>query len=426
MTTLPASPKSFRPILPGVLLLATALLINYIDRGNLSIAAPILKIEMDLSSTQLGLLFSSFFWTYTFALFFMGWLVDHFDVNWVLLIGFSLWSFATAATGIAHTFTVLLMMRLLLGLGESVAFPSFSKILATHVSESFRGLANGICIAGMKFGPAFGTLGAGLLIVTYGWRRIFLYIGLLSLLWIPLWLIFKPARKDSSREAAASDANLMTLFSLRSFWGSSLGHFSANYVLYFMVSWLPLYLVQERHLSPRFMVTVSGLYYSADALCALFAGFLTDILIRSGHSVTSVRKSAMFLGHTLAAIGLVGCATAAPQSYLYWLALTSAGSGTSGSGVFVFAQTIAGAKFAGKWAGFQNGFGNLAGVVGPAITGFLVTSTGHFAVPFYITALISFLGGLAWSFIVGPLEQISWPSLSGSAEIVEAGVPRSL
>jgi MFS family permease len=418
MTTHPATTKTFRAILPGVLLLAVALLINYIDRGNLSIAAPILRTELGLSATQLGLLFSSFFWTYTLALFFMGWLVDRFDVNWVLIIGFSLWSAATAATGIAHSFTVLLFMRLLLGLGESVAFPSYSKILATHVSESFRGLANGICMAGLKFGPAIGTLGAGLLIVTYGWRRIFLCIGCASFLWIPLWLLCKPSRKDYPSQTAISTFKWTALFSLRSFWGSSLGHFSANYVFYFMVSWLPLYLVQERHLSPRSMVTVAGLYYSVDALSALFAGFLTDAFIRSGHSVSTVRKCAMLIGHTLAAIGLVGCATSVPQTYLSWLVITAMGSGTSGSGVFVFAQIIAGPKLAGKWTGFQNGLANLAGVVGPALTGFLITATGNFVAPLYITAVVSVLGGIAWTLIVGPVEQMCWPFLSDTPEVI--------
>jgi ACS family D-galactonate transporter-like MFS transporter len=422
MTNSPATPKTFRQVLPCVLLLATALLINYVDRGNLSIAAPILKVELSLSPTQLGLLFSSFFWTYTFALFFMGWLVDRFDVNWVLLIGFSLWSVATAATGIAHTFTILLMMRLLLGVGESVAFPSYSKILATHVSESFRGVANGICIGGMKFGPAVGAFSAGLLMVTYGWRRIFLYIGCLSLLWVPLWLIYKPGRKDSSRKPADSGANLATLFSQRSFWGASLGHFCINYLLYFMASWLPLYLVQERHLSSRSMVTVAGIYYSVDALFALSIGIATDALIRAGSSVTLVRKSAMLFGHLLAAIGLLGCATAGTRSYLVWLALIAIGSGTSGYGVFAFGQTIAGPRLAGKWAGFQNGFGNFSGVVGPAITGFLVTSTGHFALPFYITAVFAALGGLAWTFVVGPVEQIKWPALTLAPEIISTAI----
>ena len=112
-----------------LLLLVLSVLINYIDRGNLSIAAPLLKDELGISASQLGILFSAFFWTYTVMLFVCGWFIDRFDVNRVLALGFLLWSLATAATGIVHGFAMLLAMRLLLGIGESVAFPCYCKIL---------------------------------------------------------------------------------------------------------------------------------------------------------------------------------------------------------------------------------------------------------------------------------------------------------
>jgi sugar phosphate permease len=136
-----------------LVLLALSVFINYIDRGNLSIAAPLLKDELGISASQLGILLSAFFWTYTALLFISGWLVDRFDVNLVLAAGFLIWSLATAITGIVHGFPMLLMMRLLLGIGESVAWPSCSKILARHIPEQHRGFANGIMIAGMKCGP---------------------------------------------------------------------------------------------------------------------------------------------------------------------------------------------------------------------------------------------------------------------------------
>jgi MFS transporter, ACS family, D-galactonate transporter len=169
-------------------LLVISVFINYVDRGNLAIAAPLLKNELGLSASQLGILFSAFFWTYTAMLFLCGWFVDHFDVNRVLALGFLLWSLATAATGMVHGFAMLLIMRLFLGMGESVAFPCYSKILALHLPEQCRGFANGAIIAGMKLGPAAGALGAGLLIASYGWRPVFLGIGLISLLWLPPWM----------------------------------------------------------------------------------------------------------------------------------------------------------------------------------------------------------------------------------------------
>ena len=182
-----------------LLLLSLSVLINYIDRGNLSIAAPLLKDELGISASQLGVLFSAFFWTYTVLLFMCGLFIDRFDVNRVLALGFLLWSLATAATGIVRGFSMLLAMRLLLGVGESAAFPCYSKILAQHLPEHRRGFANGAIVAAMKCGPVVGTLGAGALMVKYGWRPVFIGIGLLSLAWLPAWM------KAMPRAAASAD-----------------------------------------------------------------------------------------------------------------------------------------------------------------------------------------------------------------------------
>jgi ACS family D-galactonate transporter-like MFS transporter len=115
-----------------LVLLGISVFINYVDRGNLSIAAPMLKDELRISATQLGILLSAFFWTYACLQPIAGWLVDRVNVNWVIAGGFFLWSAATAATGLAHTFSVLFALRLLLGIGESVAYPSYSKIIALN------------------------------------------------------------------------------------------------------------------------------------------------------------------------------------------------------------------------------------------------------------------------------------------------------
>ena len=123
-----------------IVLLAISAFINYVDRGNLSIAAPLLKGELGISPSKLGLLLSAFFWTYACSQLFSGWLVDRLNVNWVFAAGFILWSAATAITGIAHTFVALFALRLLLGISESVAYPSYSKIIASNFSEERRGL----------------------------------------------------------------------------------------------------------------------------------------------------------------------------------------------------------------------------------------------------------------------------------------------
>src|SRR5215472_4764317 len=157
--------ESFAPLL---VLLGLAIVINYVDRGNLSLAAPIIKTELKLSATQLGLLLSAFFYTYTALQFVIGGLVDRLGANRALSAGFLLWSVATVATGFAGGFAVLLACRLLLGVGESVAFPCTSKLIAENVPSESRGLANGVITAGLKLGPAVGAFGAGLLIAKYG------------------------------------------------------------------------------------------------------------------------------------------------------------------------------------------------------------------------------------------------------------------
>src|SRR6266496_4280829 len=172
--------QSLRAFTPVLVLLAICLLINYVDRGNLSIAAPLLKDELGISASQLGILLAAFFWTYTAMQFVTGWLVDRFDVKWVIGAGYLLWSLATATTGIVRGFTILLAMRLMLGIGESVAFPSCSKILARHLPEHHRGFANGVIQSALKFGNAVGTFGSGLLMAMYGWRPLSLGVGLVS------------------------------------------------------------------------------------------------------------------------------------------------------------------------------------------------------------------------------------------------------
>src|SRR5712691_6956185 len=139
------------------ILLALSIFINYIDRGNLAIAAPHIKDELSLSYSQLGILFSSFFWTYAIFQIVSGWLVDRFPVNWVLALGILLWSAATFGTGLVSGFKLLLTMRLILGVGESVAYPSYSKIISRYFSEFQRGRANSIICAGQASGPAVGT-----------------------------------------------------------------------------------------------------------------------------------------------------------------------------------------------------------------------------------------------------------------------------
>jgi MFS family permease len=405
-----ATPRKAAAVGPWLTLLAVSLLINYVDRGNLSLAAPLLKDELGLTAWHLGVLLSAFFWTYMVLQFVMGPLVDRLEAGLVLAVGYVVWSLATAATGLAQGFAMLLLMRLVLGIGESVVFPACSKILARHIPEASRGFANGVLMAGMKAGPAAGTFGAGMLMAKYGWRPVFIAVGLLSLLWLPAWRKWKPTGPGLTRHDVAGGPTWMKILSQRSFWGACGGHFSANYLLYFMVTWLPFYLVHERHLSLESMSKTAGAYYIIDAAAAIATGWVSDFFIRHGHSTTVVRKSAMALGHTTAAIALAGCAMAGPHTYLIWLLAAGIGSGITGSGIYAFCQTLAGPKAAGRWTGFQNGFANFAGIIAPALTGFTVNRTGNFLMALAVTSVVTLAGALAWVFVIGRLEPVNWPT----------------
>jgi MFS family permease len=409
MSGIANEPRELRAFAPALVLLAICAVINYIDRGNLSIAAPLLKDELGISASQLGILLSAFFWTYTAMQFVSGWLVDKLDVNRVIAAGFLLWSVATAATGFVRGFSMLLAMRLMLGIGESVMVPGWSRMVGFHLPEHYRGFANGVMQAAVRSGPAVGTLGAGLLIAKYGWRPVFIGTGLISLVWLPAWIKWKP-RVGRIRRPLAASPSFADILRQKSFWGTCGGQFSVTYLLYFMLTWLPFYLVSERHLSMQSMAKIAGAYYLTDALASITTGWLADSFIRRGHKPTLVRKSAMAIGHTIAGVALVGCALAHSQWYLVCLFAIGVGEGASGSGVFTFTQTIAGAHATGKWTGLQNGFGNLSGVIAPALTGFLVDRTGNFFAPLAITAAVLAAGGLSWVFGVGRIEQMDWKS----------------
>jgi ACS family D-galactonate transporter-like MFS transporter len=398
-------------------LLALSAFINYLDRGNLSIAAPLLKNEFQLSATQLGVLLSSFFWTYSVCLPLSGWLVDRFDVKWVIAGGFILWSAATAATGAVHAFGTLLLARLALGAGESVSYPACSTILSRYFPEHKRGFANASIVAGMALGPAVGTLAGGILMNRFGWRPVFLVVGLTSLLWLLPWLLWMPKDiRDSPSQSGLSAPSILQILAQRSAWGTCAGLFCMNYLMYFLLTWLPFYLVHERHFSLAAMAKIAGFAYFLMAVAATSAGWISDSYIASGETPTLVRKTLMVVGQMGAGILLAACVVSGPVTSVVCLVLAAAFWGISASNTWAITQTLAGPRAAGKWTGLQNFLGNLAGWIAPVVTGFVVDKTGRFFWAFIITAVIAFLGSLSWIFIVGAVRQVDWSTRPAYAD----------
>jgi MFS family permease len=389
-------------------LLALSVFINYIDRGNLSIAAPMLKDELHLTASQLGILLSAFFWTYACLQPFAGWIVDRWNVNWVFAAGFFIWSAATATTGIVHVFAVLLILRLLLGVGESVAFPSYSKIIALNFPEEHRGIANAMVSTGIVLGPGFGMLFGGLLMARSGWRPFFLVLGLASMLWLIPWVKWMPKKHMAVAPSGPAAPGLMEFLRLRSAWGTCIGLFADNYMNYFLITWLPFYLVRERHFSMDSMAKIGGVAYLLGACFAVLSGWVSDRWIASGASPTLVRKT--FTGGGIACSGvLVGLAVVSGPVYcVAALILGVVFFGVCISNQWAITQTLAGPQAAGRWTGFQNFVGNLAGVVAPALTGFVLDRTGHFYWAFAITTAVALIGMASWVFVVGRVEQVKW------------------
>jgi len=392
-----------------IALLALAALINYIDRGNLSIASSLLKDELNLSAAQLGILLSSFFWTYSLFLPVSGWLADRFDAKWVMALGFSLWSGATAMTGSLHAFAALLAARLILGMGESVAYPCYARTLVRHVPEVGRGFANALIAAGVGCGPALGTFFGGTLMARYGWRPFFIVLGLASMAWLIPWFAWMPGGKATTVSPVTErGAGFLQLLKQRSMWGTCGGLFGANYVLYFEITWLPYYLERERHFPVATMVKIVGVGYLCYSAGAAIFGWVSDRWIAAGGTPTLVRKTIAGVGAGSAGLLLLGCALAGPATAVILLLLAFLTGGMCGSNIWAITQTIAGPRMAGRWTGFQNFLGNLAGIIAPTITGFVVDFTGRFFMAFVIMAIIAMLAALSYFFVIGPVKEIAW------------------
>jgi MFS family permease len=399
-----------RTLIGVLVLLWLSVFLNYIDRSNLSIAAPLLKGELGLSASQLGVLLSAFFWTYACLQLPAGWLVDRFEVKWVFAGGFFIWSAATAVTGLLHTFAALLAVRIVLGVGESVAYPSYSKIIANHFPDTHRGLANAVVASGLCFGPSFGMLFGGTLMGRFGWRPFFVTLGLASLLWVLPWSVWMPRIKKRVGHGKKEGPGVPEIILRRAWVATALGLFCGNYFNYFLLTWLPYYLVRERGYSMNGMAEVGGAMLLTATISALVCGKLSDRWILAGATNTRVRKTLVVTGSLMEGAFLMAAVVAPRNVSVGLLMLAGIGFGMASANIWVITQTLAGPHASGRWAGAQNCIGNLSGAVGPALTGVLVDRTGSFLWPFLITGAVAWSGAAVWAFVLGPIEPVAWKS----------------
>ena len=398
--------KSKRTGVTLVALLGAAVLLNYVDRGAIGIAAPVMKTELGLSPKAYGIAFSAFFWVYAPVQLFTGWLCDRFSVYKLMAAGILLWAGSTLLMGFVGGFVGLMLLRIMLGVGESISFPGSSKIIARHVPPERRGLANAAVAAGIAWGPAIGTLVGGLIVASLGWRAMFLVFGVATLIWLLPWQRTVSTLSSTGYADDGGHVPVSAIISKWALWSMSIVHCLGNYCFYFLLAWLPLYLVQSRGFTITQMTMLATLGYAVQGVCALAYGHFSDWWTRSGRSEAACRRWMMVASQFLAAIAILGLAYAhTAVSIAILLCLAGAASASLSLNLYAIAQMFAGTRAAGTWIGVQNAFGNASGIFGPIVTGIIVQQAGYTSA-FLLTAAVAAFGAIWWAVGVPKIEPV--------------------
>jgi MFS family permease len=388
-------------------LLALVLFINYVDRGAVSTSVPLIKHDLGLDDEQIGRMSAAFFWTYSLVQIPVGWLAGRYGAHRVLVAGLIIWAAATVLLGATSSFAMLIGLRMMLGLGESVGFPCVSKLVASIVPINRLGRANGIVAFAYLMAPGAGIFAAGKLIDHVSWRGTFTVFGVASLLWLIPWLMVRLPKLAT----ALTDAETPTyrvILRQRGLWGTTLGLFSSNYMWYFILSWLPGYLVSERGFTMHEMERIGAFSYLVNGLSALLIGWGIDRYIASRGSANFGYKAVMVVAHA----GIVPCflamalgsQTAAIAGMFGFQILM----GISSPGVYAMSQILAGPRASGRWVGIQNSLGNISGGISPWVTGIIVAKTGHFTWAFIGCSIVGLLGIVGWVGLIPKLQPIDW------------------
>ena len=380
-------------------LLFTASMINYMDRATLSIALPRISADLGLGPSTKGFLLSAFFWSYALMQIPIGWVSDRFNLRWVYAGAFALWSFAQGLTGLASGLTMLIGVRVLLGLGESIYLPGGTKIVSMLFSRAERGLPSGLFDAGTRTGLVIDGILIPWLIVTYGWRRMFFIVGFSAFVWLVPWLLIFPRHLAPQRSGAPSRRRV-TLN--RNLLGICLGFFCFDYYWYLLVTWLPDYLVTVRHLTLLRAGLFASLPYFVFGACEPIGGWLGDRLVKRGWSETRARKG-MLTAAFMTGLLLIPAAWVADTRAAIVLIIGGSLVGLATANVMAILQSLAPPDEVALWTGVENFVGNIAGILAPLVTGLLITRTGSYTPAFILAAVVLVAGLLSYWFVIGEL-----------------------
>lgn len=415
-------------------LLGIGVLINYIDRIGLSVAAPQIKDMFQLTPVELGLLFSAFAWSYSLLQIPVGMVIDRFGPTKVGRWGAFLWGVASVITAFSSGFAGIFFARILLGVAEAPAFPVSSKATGYWFPRHERGLATAIFDAAAKFSNVIGVPLVAITIVAFGWRWGFGLTAFLSFSYFfAFYFIYRDPSADEKLSKAElnyiqqnggapegkSDAGAMNmlgyLLTKTKVWGLTIGFAAYGYTFYLFLTWLPGYLVQTMHMSILKSAGYAAIPWAFATLTDLFVGgWLIDHLIKRGWDESKVRKGVLVVGMLFGLAVFGATQTTDPAWAIFWISIALGGLASAAPVGWSLPSLIAPKGGAGTIGGIMNFANNLMGAAAPIVTGFIVGATNSFANAFMVAGVILVIGIVSFVFVLGKIEPIPDPQPAGA------------
>ena len=391
--------------------------INALDRSSLAVANSFIAKDLNLSLTTMGMVLSAFGWAYLLGNLPAGRLCDRYGEKRVYGLGATLWSFASAATGLAKGVGTLLITRILIGVGESANFPAATKVIAERFDKSQRGMATGVFMAGLRVGFAVcPALMIGLMLAfgskaNPNWHVAFYVTGLGSLLWVALWFLTYGAKPGSSTPQAGTASApkaripIMVLLRYRNMWAMICVKFCQDYLYYLFLTWLPGYLIHARHLDLRKVAFYSTMPWIAGMVTQPSIGIIADKMINSGMDATKVKKS-LLVAMQVVSLAVVFAGFAESATTAAWLLVLAMGGESACSALtWTFPQDLAPKGMSGTLGGINNTSGAVASIAAPILTGYVAQ---HFGFPFALAfgGAITVVGILCVLFMMTSLRPL--------------------
>ncbi|PPK85029.1 ACS family D-galactonate transporter-like MFS transporter [Neolewinella xylanilytica] len=411
-------------------LIFVTVVINYMDRSNISVAAAAISEDLNLTKVQLGLIFSAFGLTYSLLQIPGGILADHVRPRLLYPIILVLWSLATLLQGLVSSLAALIGLRASIGVFEAPSYPMNNRIVTGWFPEQERASAIAVYTSGQFIGLAFLTP----LLVTvqayFGWRGLFIFSGIVGLVWaIVWWFLYRDPHdhetvSQSELELIAAGGGLITNtpgdadtgridFSLsdlreafvhRKLWGIYLGQFCLVSLFTFFLTWFPTYLVEFRGLDFIQSGFLASIPFLAAFVGVLLSGFVSDLLVRRGVSKEASRKGPIILGMLLSILIIGANYTDSTALIIFFLAIAFFGNGLA-SITWVFVSLLAPKRLIGLVGGVFNFVGGLGAVVSPTVIGFLAEG-GSFESALFFVGSVAFGGLCSYVFLVGKIERV--------------------